>query len=58
MGFITGVLVVLALGPFVWKAFFPQVHSIPKSAFLILLGIGGIAGVVVEQWFKKNLPKK
>jgi len=54
MGFIAGVLVVLAARPFVWKAVFPEIHSIPKVVFVILLVAGGVAGVFVEQWLKKN----
>jgi F0F1-type ATP synthase assembly protein I len=54
MGFIAGVLVVLFAGPFVWKALFPEVHSMSKVFFVVLLIIGGVAGVFAEQWLRKN----
>ena len=54
MGFVAGVLVVLIAGPFVWKVLRPQVHSISKVAFVVLLIVGGIAGVLVEQYLRRN----
>jgi len=53
-GFAIGVIVVVFLGVLFLQEFFPEVKSISKGYFVMVIILGGLAGAYVEKLLKKS----